>query len=510
MSIKGMPWSIEKAAEYTAHHAKATSEAAEELLNIAPIFFVPQEVHVRKVDGSEPAALKEALNAYCIEAAGIALPRGEGGDHSTNAGEIALVPELAALPGVKAYMKLKTAKKLVSMSAELSELARRDGRLHPLISLSTVTLRTASQAPNVQNMPRDPAFRALVAAITGHKILSIDYGQIELRIAAALAARAWAEILVATPDSHPELNWKTLSWIEFESARKLGLSDEVLPERVQKPARDGGLEELQKFYFSEFAHLIRKVKTGGLVMAGVFQSGLDPHLLTAVAKASRTGKIDLAGATALTWMKEQPKDDLKALKDTLKHERQTAKPNNFGLLYGMSADGLWGLGISQYGLDWSKEDAAADRAAWLDLYPELALWQMWVQFSQSRKRKFMMMKYMSYKKSWTEEEGLKTWHVKTLADRPLCAVVARDGMNYQDQGSGADMIMTAIAQMPEPAASCMINIVHDELVFEVPEDQLEVVQAQAEATMLAAAEKLLAPYDIPVEAEGSAADVWVH
>ena len=510
MSVKGMPWNATAAQTYQTKHVAAATKAGDDLLAEAPEHFKAFETQIRKMSGAEPADLKAALNAYCVAKTGIALPLADGGMPSTSATDIALIPELAKLPGMIAYMQLKSSKKMVSMAEEMSSLAEADDRLHPLISLSTVTLRTASQSPNSQNMPRDPEFRALVSARPGHKILSIDYGQIELRIAAALAARAWDELLIATPASHPSLNWRTLEWIGFRDARRLALSDEELPARTAKPKHESGIDALREHLFAEAAHLMRRVKSGGLVMAGVFQAGLDPHLLTGLAKAFRNGKVDGAGLSALEYLKGCSGDDRKALKDNLKAERQTAKPNNFGLLYGMSAEGLWELGVSSYGLNWTKEEAAQDRGAWMDLYPELALWQFWVTYSQSKKHTFPMMKFNSYKKSWAQEENPKTWAVKTLAGRPLVAVVARDGMNYQDQGTGADMIMTAIARMPQPAADYMINIVHDELVFEVPDDRLEEVQAQAEAMMQATAAELLDPFGIPVEAESSVGDVWIH
>lgn len=507
MSINGMPWHADAAKQYAMKHAAEASKLTSELLVLAPEF-LQYETQLRKIDASESNDLKAALDAYCAKHTSVHLPTSEGGGISTSAPDIALIPELQGLPLIQKYLALKGEKKLVSMSSEYSMLAEQDGRLHPLISLTTVTLRTASQTPNVQNMPRDPEFRALVAARPGHKILSIDYGQIELRIAAALASRSWNEILVAAPETHPKLNWKTLDWFGFKEARRLGLSDEPLPEALSKPGKGCEIDALKTFYFSRFAHLIRSVKERGLIMSGVFQAGLDPHLLTAIAKAARTGKIDTAGVPALDYLKSRSKDEQKDLKVTLKDERQSAKPNNFGLLYGMSADGLWSLGVSQYGLNWSKDEAAADREAWLELYPDIALWQLYVQLAQAKKHLAKMHVFAPFKKEWEIKENQKPWHVKTLAGRPLAAVVARDGMNYQDQGTGADMIMSALAEMPDEAARYAINIVHDELVFEIPDEHVDEVKKLAEETMIRCAARYLEPYNIPVEADGEVGDVW--
>lgn len=60
-----------------------------------------------------------------------------------------------------------------------------DGYLHPSFKLLTVTGRTSCADPNLQQVPRDPKIRSLIA--TPHKdwvIVECDYSQAELRIAA--------------------------------------------------------------------------------------------------------------------------------------------------------------------------------------------------------------------------------------------------------------------------------------------------------------------------------------
>lgn len=63
-----------------------------------------------------------------------------------------------------------------------------DGRVHPSYSLTfTVTGRTSSFSPNIQNVPRLPQIRSIVGAPPGHVLLQADLSQAELRIAAFLA-----------------------------------------------------------------------------------------------------------------------------------------------------------------------------------------------------------------------------------------------------------------------------------------------------------------------------------
>ena len=58
------------------------------------------------------------------------------------------------------------------------------GRIHPNFTIGgTATGRLSCSSPNIQNPPRDPAFRALFAPAAGRCLVVADYGQIELRVA---------------------------------------------------------------------------------------------------------------------------------------------------------------------------------------------------------------------------------------------------------------------------------------------------------------------------------------
>ena len=63
-----------------------------------------------------------------------------------------------------------------------------DGTLHGSINqCGAVTGRPTSSAPNLLNMPRLPIFRRCFKARKGRKLVVADYGQIEFRVASALA-----------------------------------------------------------------------------------------------------------------------------------------------------------------------------------------------------------------------------------------------------------------------------------------------------------------------------------
>lgn len=76
--------------------------------------------------------------------------------------------------------------KLASMLAKLRKERDADGRLRASFNpLGTCTGRFSSSDPNLQNIPRgDP--RTIFKPSPGHSFVRADYGQIELRIAAAL------------------------------------------------------------------------------------------------------------------------------------------------------------------------------------------------------------------------------------------------------------------------------------------------------------------------------------
>ena len=62
------------------------------------------------------------------------------------------------------------------------------GRIHASFTIGgTATGRLSCSSPNIQNPPRDPAFRALFAPTPGRCLVVADYGQIELRVAALVS-----------------------------------------------------------------------------------------------------------------------------------------------------------------------------------------------------------------------------------------------------------------------------------------------------------------------------------
>jgi DNA polymerase-1 len=176
----------------------------------------------------------------------------------------------------------------------------------------------------------------------------------------------------------------------------------------------------------------------------------------------------------------------------------------------MSAAGLHRYGISNYGLNWTLEEATQARSAWFELYPEFRLWHFWTKYTQSRKiNQGKCLLWNSYSQQLVVPEFLaRIYQPTTLIGRPFAVLNDfKQALNYQDQGSGADILAHAIALLPEEVASMMLMPVHDELVLQVPANDIEDVKRTVVATMVRAAAEVLGGF-IPVEVEPVVGDVW--
>jgi DNA polymerase I-like protein with 3'-5' exonuclease and polymerase domains len=89
---------------------------------------------------------------------------------------------------VRMYRSYKNVEKRYGMAQKLTEHADPDHRIRArFMPLGTGTGRWSSSSPNLQNIPRDPAFRCAFRAPEGFVFVEVDFSAMELRIAAALA-----------------------------------------------------------------------------------------------------------------------------------------------------------------------------------------------------------------------------------------------------------------------------------------------------------------------------------
>ena len=274
----------------------------------------------------------------------------------------------------------------------------RTGRVHTSFSQATaVTGRLASSEPNLQNIPirseEGRRIRAAFIAPKGHRIVSADYSQIELRIMAHLSG-------------------------------------------------DKGLLD-------------------------AFAKGEDVHRATAA---------EIFGTTPAEVTSEQ---------------RRYAKVINFGLIYGMSAHGLArNLGIE-------RAAAANYIERYFTRYPGVAA-------------------YMDNTRASAKEKG----YVETVFGRRLYLPelraqqagrrqgAERAAINAPMQGTAADLIklaMIAVSDWLESSGvkSRLILQVHDELVLEVPDDEVATIREHLPRLMGGVAE-----LSVPLLAEVGEGDNW--
>ncbi|WP_417596184.1 DNA polymerase I [Oceanospirillum sp.] len=176
-------------------------------------------------------------------------------------------------------------------------------------------------------------------------------------------------------------------------------------------------------------------------------------------------------------------------------QRRSAKAINFGLIYGMSAFGL----ARQLHIERGQAQVYIER--YFDRYPGVA-------------------RYMDSIRESAKEKG----YVETLLGRRLYLpeinaqngamrkAAERTAINAPMQGTAADIIKKAminvhnwLADETDPAVQHvkMIMQVHDELVFEVPKDQLEAFKAGLLPLMEHAVE-----LDVPLLVEADSGENW--
>ena len=277
------------------------------------------------------------------------------------------------------------------------------GRVHTSYSMvGAQTGRLSSTDPNLQNIPiRTPEGRAIRGAFiakAGHKILSADYSQVELRLAAHMA--------------------------------------------------------------------------GETALKQAFQDGQDIHAIT----ASQVFNVPLAGMDSET--------------------RSRAKAINFGIIYGISAFGLANnLGIG-------RAEAQAFITAYFARFPGI---QDFMETQRDFARTHQFVKTLFGRKI----------HLPGMADKNAArrSFAERQAINAPIQGTAADIIKRAMIKMPPALATAnlgatMLLQVHDELLFEVPDDEVEATVACVKQVMETACAPVLT-LSVPLTADAGVAPSWM-
>ena len=282
--------------------------------------------------------------------------------------------------------------------ALMGQINAETGRVHTSYSLvGTSTGRLSSSDPNLQNIPirteEGRKIRKAFIAEPGHKLLSADYSQIELRLLAHVA----------------------------------------------------DIPQLKK----------------------AFHADMDIHAMT----ASEVFGVPVEGMDAMV--------------------RRRAKAINFGIIYGISAFGL------ARQLDISRGEASDYIKAYFERFPGIQ-------------------KYMDDTKAFASEHGFvstlfgRKCHVGGINDKnPMKRGFSeRAAINAPIQGGAADIIKRAMVRLPDALSDAslgarMLLQVHDELIFEVAEAEVEATQALVKDVMESAA-----TLDVPLVVDAGVGDNW--
>jgi len=282
--------------------------------------------------------------------------------------------------------------------ALIGEINPATGRVHTSYSQAVAsTGRLASTEPNLQNIParseEGRKIRKAFVAEPGHKLLSADYSQIELRLLAHVA----------------------------------------------------GIDALKQ----------------------AFADGLDIHAIT----ASQVFGEPVEGMDPMT--------------------RRRAKAINFGIIYGISAFGL----SNQLGI--SKSEAGQYIDAYFEKYPGIR-------------------DYMERTKDGAHKTGYvytpfgRKCHMRGINEKNpnMRGMAERAAINAPIQGGAADIIKKAMIRLPDALTdkglkARMLLQVHDELIFEVPDAEIDETTALVKATMEGAA-----TLDVPLVVDTGVAGNW--
>jgi len=142
-------------------------------------------------------------------------------------------------------------------------------------------------------------------------------------------------------------------------------------------------------------------------------------------------------------------------------ERNLAKAIAFGLLFGMGGPRLAIYARSRYGVEVSGEDAQRIRDRFFETYPELAQWQR-DRVADARLNGCSVTPMGRVRNFVREEKDF--FHTAA--------------MNTPIQGGEAEVMLAALGLLPDalkPLGAVPVNCVHDELLVECPEENVEAV-----------------------------------
>jgi DNA polymerase-1 len=180
------------------------------------------------------------------------------------------------------------------------------------------------------------------------------------------------------------------------------------------------------------------------------------------------------------------------LEQVSKQQRAVAKQLNYGIMYGLGAQGLAAR------IDCSVEEAEQLIRKYFATYSGVAAWLRESADRAVRERK-------------TRTRSGRLIHFQfDPSDRSQVAAAQRLGKNSPLQGSNADIIKRALALIYYALKGLdaqIVNCIHDEIVVEVAEDQAEECARRVQREMVRAAREFIR--SVPIAVDTHIGDAWL-
>lgn len=175
--------------------------------------------------------------------------------------------------------------------------------------------------------------------------------------------------------------------------------------------------------------------------------------------------------------------------------RRAAKAVNFGIIYGQSAFGL------AESLSISRTEAKTIIDNYFIQYPAI---KRYMDASINFAKEHGYVKTLKGRKRWLRDIYSANQTVRGYAER--------NAINMPIQGTAADMIKLAMIAVQKKLKASnlrtrMILQVHDELVFDVPEDEIAIVKPLIQEAMENA---MPLPHDVPISTEAGVGTNWLE
>lgn len=534
MREKGMPWSEEGALKYIAKQTDKVAQLADELVKMEPSLAKFRTVLAAMGEGVS-ASLKHAIGE-AFSARGLVLDvtsktgAFKVGEKDLRRARAQITPEAKEL--FNTWVGIQRAKKAAGMAGEVTGYAKRsqDGRLHPNTGHGPVTGRLASSEPNAQQFPRDQEFRDGVCAPEGSKILALDYSALDMRVGAALAIRAQRQIFEAYMGDREvpadvaqaiALVVESRISVERAMANEAKANAAVTEWRKRMDTLADSAEARKKFFnrlrelnrtqlIARFIRCYRQVRARA-ELAGTSEwgslrdafaiEGMDIHSWTTLSMRGQDPVKRFAGLS-----NEEVAAALELVKKELGSDRQTGKVGNLSLTYAMKERGLQDAAAKIYNIHWSLEEATNVRTGWLASYVEIDLWHAWTELNPYDSV------YVPDPDFGGQMRRKAVYRSITLAERPIYAFGLNAALSYEDQSTGADilgMVMATLREQHPQQFGFIINQVHDEIVFEVPDEHVEASGRLIRDVMLSCSESLLMPYGVRADCSLAVGQTWL-